>query len=163
PAHFAFCLINSIRHVRTDDELLAHLERMSEALAPGAVYAVGMNVSAVGLETPTEDVWTGARGACRVTQLVQYIPPEPGDDDDRAERVYSHLTITTPTREIHADTQYTLRTFSGAQWRAIVDRSSLEIIAITDEAGEPIGEPDDPRWTGAHAAGYALWLLAHRG
>ena len=166
PAHFAFCLINSIRHVRTDDELLAHLERMSASLVRGAVYVVGMNVSAPGLEMPSEDVWTGARGSCRVTQLVQYIPPDagldPSSDHVRTERVYSHLTITTPTRETHADTQYRLRTFSGAQWRRILDRSPFRLIAIVDERGATIGEPDDPRWTNDHSVGYALWLLALR-
>lgn len=159
PAHFAFCLINSIRHVCTDAEMLGHLERVHEALASGGVYAIGMNVSAPGTEMPSEDIWSGARGTCRVTQLVQYIPPDAGR---REERVFSHLTVTTPKRELHADTQYTLRTFSGTQWRKIIDRSPLELIAITDELGEPVGEPDDPMWSGDGASRYGIWLLTPR-
>ncbi len=159
PVHFAFCLINSLRHVRTDDELLAHFDRVRASLVQGGVYAIGMNVSAPGVEMPSEDVWTGARGSCRVTQLVQYIPPEEGS---RTERVFSHLAVTTPKHELHADTQYTLRTFSGAQWRGLIDDSPLKLIAITDELGEPVADLDDPMWTGARASQYAVWLLTPR-
>ena len=39
--HFAFNMINTIRHLLTDDALALHLRAMARVLVPGGVYAVG--------------------------------------------------------------------------------------------------------------------------
>ncbi len=175
-ADFAFCLINSIRHVRTDDELRAHFDRLARALKRGGVYAVGINTSGPGLETPTEDLWTGARGRCRVVQLASYLPAGnelvrtwaqrdesiPVGEEDRFEGVLSHLTIETPTTETHLDTRYLLRTYTPRQWRGVLDASGLEAFAVVDEQGESVGDFDDKCWSGDQKAGYAIWLLRPR-
>ena len=74
----AFCPVNSIRHLSTDADVIAHIRATLALLSPRGVYAIGIGLTAYGVEQPSEDVWTGARGRCRVTQVVQYLPGAPG-------------------------------------------------------------------------------------
>lgn len=162
-AHGAFNLINSIRHLETDAAMLAHLRCMKGALVPGGVYVVGLGLCAYGIETETEDVWTGSRLVggvrTRVTQTVQYLPaPEGGRSAGskamRMERVISHMTVTRGSgaraQERHIDSAYVLRSYDLKQWRAIIDKAGWEIVGVTDQDGLP-ARPSEP--------GYYLWVL----
>jgi SAM-dependent methyltransferase len=137
-ADFALQPVNSIRHLGSDRDLLAHLGQMARILAPGGIYVVGISLTDYGWLEPEEDVWTGARGRCRVHQLVNYLPPEPGTRRGRAERVLSHLTIVRPRGTEHRDAVYDLRTYDRKQWRALVKRSPLEIAGSFDAFGDPL-------------------------
>jgi len=147
----AFNLINTIRHLENDEDVLTHFTEISACLDGCGVYAVGISLTAYGLEMPSEDVWTGKRGTCEVCQVINYIPP--ADAKDRAEQIYSHLTVTRPTGEEHIPSSYSLRTYNEHQWRDIVDSSVLRIIGVVDMSAEPT-EPEEP--------GYAIWVLAPR-
>ena len=86
---FAFNPVNSLRHLPDDGALLAHFGQMARALKPGALYVVGISLTDYDWLMPEEDLWEGRRGACQVSQLVNYLPPEPGTHLDRVERVLS--------------------------------------------------------------------------
>lgn len=136
----AFCLINTIRHLPTDAAMRAHLMQVRRALRPGGVYVVGMSLCAYRREHATEDVWTGARGRLRVTQVVQYEPPDPRH---RAERVVSHLIIERPRGIEHRDAVYHLRSYNMRQWTRVVEAARMRVAASVDERGidYPIREP----------------------
>lgn len=148
---FAFNLINTIRHLETDAQMLAHFGQMAEVLRPGGLYAVGLSLTSYGMEFPSEDVWRGARGRCRITQIAQYIPPL--DESDRAEQVHSHLVIERPGGAEHRDSSYTLRCYGLGQWRRLIDRSALELAGVVD----PDGDDASPE-----PCGYAIYLLRPR-
>jgi SAM-dependent methyltransferase len=150
-ADFAFCPINTIRHLGSDSAMRRHLREVRRALSPGGVYAVGLSTSAYGMEVPAEDVWEGRRGDVRVKQIVEYLPPR--KSSDRFEQVYSHLVITRGGRngsEEHRDHAYRLRCYSDRQWRTMVASAGLRIAAVTDDRGEP----HDPG-----PFGYAFYIL----
>ena len=154
---FAFNLINTIRHARTDREMLDHLSAMARVLAPGGTYAVGLSLSLYGCESATEDVWSGSRGRVKVTQVVQFMPPE-GPHAGRGTRgrdevVISHLTIRDGKKTRHTDSKYLLRTYSLAQWDRLIARSAMRIVGVTDQDGEPI-EPS--------GLGYSVFVLEAR-
>lgn len=156
---FAFNLINTIRHLPTDAAVLAHLRSVARVLRPGGVYAVGLTLTAYGMEFPSEDVWEGRRGLCRVKQVVDYIPPiSPREERARAERVISHVMITRgvgrAARTEHRNSRYTLRTYGRRQWESLIARSPLRIAATVDESGRVLH---------VTPGGYAIWLLARRG
>ncbi|MCB9840957.1 MAG: class I SAM-dependent methyltransferase [Phycisphaeraceae bacterium] len=141
----AFTPINSLRHLQTDRAMLAHFGQVARVLRPGGFYAVGLSITAYGVEEPSEDVWEGARGTCRVRQVVQYLPAPGrhgggagGGADARSERVISHMTIFTPRGVREIDSTYSLRAYDLAQWRSLVDRSPLRIEAVVDEQGEDL-------------------------
>ncbi|HZW09452.1 MAG TPA: class I SAM-dependent methyltransferase [Phycisphaerales bacterium] len=151
-ATFAFNLINTIRHLPSDAAMLAHFDHMARVLAPGGVYVVGLSLTAYGCEAPTEDVWKGSRAGTRVTQIVQFIPPRwEGNPRTRSEKVLCHLMVAAgggPAE--HRDSTYRLRTYSLAQWEALIARSPLGIVASIDERGA-----DHPAADG----GYCLFVL----
>jgi len=147
-ADLAFNPINTIRHLESDEQMLAHFEEMAGVLRTGGVYAVGISLTAYGLEAPSEDVWTGTRGRCTVTQRVQYDPQE-----RRREAVYSHLTIERPSGVEERSSSYVLRRYDRAEWDRLIERSALRLIASVDERGDEIGE---------RAMGYGVDLLTTR-
>lgn len=129
---FAFNLINTIRHLSSDEEMLAHFEQMRRVMARGAVYCVGISLSMYGFEQPTEDVWQATRGSCRVRQVVQYLPPVTG----RAERVISHLSVERPSGVEERTSTYDLRTYSRAEWERLISESGLGVVDVVDPWGE---------------------------
>ncbi len=154
-ADFAFNLINTIRHLMTDDDALAHLECVARSLTKGGVYAVGLSTADYEKDSEIEDIWTGGRGTLRITQMVQYLPPDP---TTRIEKVVNHLSVRTPTRETHANSTYDLRTYSRVQWLDLIERSTLNLLAITDEFGECVPLDED----GVYAGRYGVYLLGMR-
>lgn len=151
-ATFAFCPINSLRHLPSDRAMLDHFACMRRALTPGAVYAVGVETCRYGIDFPTEDTWEGRRGRVRVRQFVQYLPPR---RRERMERVISHLLITTPTREQHLTSTYDLRAYSESEWSRLLERAGWTTIAICDAAGRDA--PRGPR--GSVVGGYGVHVL----
>lgn len=154
-ADFAFNLINTIRHARTDREMLEHLAGVARVLRPGGTYAVGISLSIYGVESPTEDVWSGSRGKTRVTQVVQYLPPGEGAKGKarRDETVISHLSITEGRKARDLDSTYVLRTYSRSQWKALLAKSAMKVVGVVDQDGEP---------TEPATLGYAVYVLAPR-
>jgi SAM-dependent methyltransferase len=152
----AFNPINTIRHLSSDAAVLAHLAQIARVLRVGGVYAVGLSVSAPGVEGPTEDVWEGHRDGVRVKQVVEYEPAGWARTDGRRnpprrERVASHLVVQRDGRESCLDDSYWLRSYTRTQWERLIGRSAMELVASVDEAGRP----HDPG-----VFGYAIWLLA---
>ncbi|MFM9995307.1 MAG: class I SAM-dependent methyltransferase [Phycisphaerales bacterium] len=157
-ADFAFNLINTIRHLPTDAAVLAHLRSVASSLRPGGVYCVGLTLTSYGMEFPSEDVWEGRRGACRVKQVVGYIPPI-GEKAERAraEQAICHLMITrgrgSETTE-HRDSRFVLRTYSRRQWEGLLARAPLKVKAVVDEKGAELT---------LSPSGYGVWVLGKKG
>lgn len=153
-ADFAFCLINSIRHLDTDAKMLAHLRCVRRALRPKGVYAVGISLTHYHGEFPTEEVFSGTRGRCTVTQFAAFLPPE-----GRFERVMNHLTITTPRGEKHHDNVYHLRCYSGPQWASMLRRAGFEVLGVVDEEGADAVVMAGGAWRKPTTCGYGLFVL----
>lgn len=134
---FAFNPVNTIRHLESDRAFLNHFNQMAGLLKPGAVYVVGLSLTDYANLVPEEDLWQTSRGRCKVSQLVNYLPPEPGTPTGRVETVISHLTVERPSGTQHFDDSYGLRTFDEKQWRNLVKRSRLELVGSFDAFAEP--------------------------
>jgi SAM-dependent methyltransferase len=150
----ALNLINTIRHLASDAAMLAHLRRVRACLRTHGVYVVGISLAAYGIERETEDVWVARRRTTKVTQVVQFIPPDLTAKGpwSRRERVVSHLTIEqrgAPPE--HRDSTYWLRTYSKSQWESLVARAGFEVASTLDNHGQPAI---------AHEPGYFVYVLA---
>lgn len=135
---FAFNPINSIRHLETEDALLAHLADMATVLSSRGIYAVGLSLTDYAHEAPTEDVWEARRGGCRVRQVVQYLPPPGRGRAERFETVVSHIAVDRGGRTQHLDDTYRLRAYDEPQWARAVARSPLVEVGVVDEVGRDI-------------------------
>ncbi len=128
----AFILDSSLRHLMSDRAVRDHLAAVARALRPGGIHVVGLSFAAPGGDPPEEDVWTAARGRCRVTQVVNYLPLR-----GRRERVLSHLMVERPRGVTHRDEIYELRTYTESQWVRLLAGSPLERRAVLDRFGRP--------------------------
>lgn len=147
----AMNLINSIRHLTSDKDLDRHLASTAASLKAGGVYIIGLSVALYGYESPTEDQWTGTRGRMTVSQLIQYEPPTATRGASaRVERVYSHITATSPSGSREFVSSYALRCYSRKQWLDAIERSPLRLLAVVDEAGKEIDIP---------TLGYGIYIL----
>ncbi len=147
---FAFNLINTVRHLETDEAMLAHLASMASVLREGGVYALGVSLEDPGVVFPSEDVWEARRGSLHVKQVVQYLPPDANiAGRERGERVISHFTITRPGGVEEMVSSYVLRTYDVWQWMALIDDSAMRLDSVVDEFGEDV----DPR------GGYGVYIL----
>ncbi len=135
---FAFNPVNTLRHLPSDIAVLAHLDQMARVMAPGGLYVVGLSLVDYDWLQPEEDTWVGRRGRCQVTQLVNYLPPEPGTDRARSEKVISHLTVSRPRGEEHFDATYDLHCFDEKQWRRLLRRTGVARLASCDATGRPL-------------------------
>lgn len=135
---FAFIPVNSLRHLDRDADVLSHLRQVAGLLRPGGVYVVGISLTDYGRREPDEDLWEGVRGPCRVSQVVNYLPPGTDRRHARIETVISHLTVTRPSGTRHFDDRYDLRTYDRRQWRNLVARSPLILTASCDAKGGPL-------------------------
>ena len=138
--HAAFNLINSIRHLLSDAAMAKHLTAVSKTLVPGGVYIVGIELIDRDTTEATEDIWTGRRGSLNVHQLISYLPPDMHGGPKRRERVVSSVTVrnarTDASRQI--DSAYWLRTYTPAEWTALVYRCGWEVIGQHDSGGAPL-------------------------
>lgn len=132
---FAFNPVNSLRHLASDADCLAHFAQMAQVMAPGGLYVVGISLVDYDCLLPEEDTWIGRRGRCQVTQLVNYLPPEPGTARARVETVLSHLTVTRPRGTTHFDSRYDLHCFDEKQWCRLLRRAGVTRLASCDGRG----------------------------
>lgn len=139
----AFCPHNSIRHLRSDADMIEHLSSMARVLRRfGGVYLVGIGLFGPGGETACETVYTGKRRGVEVREIIDFVPPEIGATgvEARFERAYKHVTITerrggrVSEREITS--AYTLRTYTRAQWLKVVKASGLVELGVAGAWGE---------------------------
>ena len=134
----AFITVNSLRHLVSDRAMLDHFAQLASLLRPGAVYIVGLSLTDYQWLWPDEDLWTATRGSCQVSQVINWLPPEPGTPRGRTERAISHLTVTRPAGTDHLDDAYDLRCYDEKQWRRLVAASALEPAGSFDPRGRPL-------------------------
>lgn len=153
---FAFSLINTIRHLSSDEALKNHLEEMAKVLRPDGRYVVGISLYEEEGAPIEEDVWQGARGETRVTEIVHGIPQH----EERHELILSHLMIERPGHPVeHRDRSFPLRTYTPAEWMEVVGESALRIASISDIFGDSVDGAGEFAG-GLPGAGYWLFELA---
>ena len=135
---FAFMTVNSLRHLESDRDMKAHFAQVADLLRPGALYVVGISLTDYDWLWPDEDTWAGTRGRCKVSQVINWLPPEPGTPRGRLERALSHLTVTRPGGAVDLDDAYDLRCYDEKQWRKLVGASALEHAGSFNALGKPL-------------------------
>lgn len=139
----AFCPDNSVRHLPTDRDLIAHLKSTVALLKPGGVYMVGIGLLPDNGEDPVEQVWTAKRGKTVVRQVVNFIPPDSnaitqGGPAARRELALSVMSVSTPSSEEDFRSKYVLRTYTLAQWQNVLRRAGVREVAVLTADGRRV-------------------------
>lgn len=138
----AFCPHNSVRHLTSDREMIAHLASIAKVLRRfGGVYFVGIGLaSGEGQEGEgaCETVFSASRRGVRVREIIDFVPPPAGSRGmfARREMAYKHVTVTLRGQEREAVSSYALRTYTLKQWQRVVRAGGMREIGVAGAFGE---------------------------
>lgn len=122
-----FNALSTFRHLMTDREALAHLRLMAEALEPGGIFVLGLDLSRYGEDKPDEEVWECRQGGRRARHVVMSLPAEPGT---RRERIINFVAARKGGRDGVLESTYDLRSYSAAELGALIEASPLRLEAV---------------------------------
>lgn len=140
----AFNLLSTFRHLMTDKDALAHLRVTYDALNPGGVFVLGLDLAAYGEDGPDEEVWTARRGGRTVTHVMMTLPPE---RRRRRERIMNFVTV--PGKKV-LESSYDLRSYDAQQLAGLILRTKFSLPTCYGYDGKPASLCGTER---------ALWLV----
>lgn len=134
----AFNLLSTFRHLLTDREASRHLRATAEALNPGGVFVLGLDLAAYGEEQPEEEVWTARSGVKHVMMTL------PATARGRREKI---INFVERGGEV-VESAYDLRSYDAAELSALLVRSPLRVEACYGYDGRPaeLGGPERALW-----------------
>jgi SAM-dependent methyltransferase len=108
----AYCMVNTFRHLLTEQAARGHLECVARSLRPGGIYVLGMNL------LPSDAArWTERRGKTKVTVAERVVR---NDVRRRIEDVQVRLTARRGSKEFRLRHEYQLRTYTLRQFRRLL-------------------------------------------
>lgn len=138
------CLVNTFRHLLTEEAARNHLESVAQSLRPGGIYLLGFHL--LPPDTAEEDCerWTVNHRSTRVTTTIRVLN---FSRRKRIETVRFSLKVTTPKKIIRLSTDHQLRIYRADQFRTLL-RSvpSLRLLDVFDfcyDLSEPLKLNDD--------------------
>ncbi len=143
----AFNILSTFRHLLTDRDALAHLRVTYDALNPGGVFILGLDLAAYGEDRPDEEVWTARRGGETIKHVMMTLPPEPRK---RRERVINFVTVPAARGEKVLESAYDLRSYDSGELAGLIRRTKFSLSACYGYDGRPASLRGTER---------ALWLV----
>lgn len=146
----AYCMLNTFRHLLSEQAARAHLECIASSLRAGGIYVVGMN-----LLPSVAARWTERRGKTKVTVTERVLGI---DYRRRIEHVSACLTASRGSKEFRLRHEYQLRTYTRRQFRRLLASvRSLELCDTYDfpyDIDRPVALKDE--------ICYGVFVLARR-
>jgi hypothetical protein len=126
----AHCLINTFRHLLTEEAARRHLECVAKSLRPGGIYLLGFHLLPPDAAEEDCERWTIQHRRTRVTTTIRVLN---FSRRKRIETVRFSLKVTTPEKTIRLSTDHPLRIYRADQFRSLL-RSvpSLRLIDVFD-------------------------------
>lgn len=140
----AFNMINSFRHLPTEQAAVAHFKCVAEALNRGGLYLLGMHL------TPTDDDWEGEenwharRGNLSV---ISELRTTGFDRKKRMEKLHMSFDVRTPTRHFTLVDVMNYRTYTRFQMKALFKKvPAFDVVETYDfcyDVDDPIEVDED--------------------
>jgi SAM-dependent methyltransferase len=135
----AHCMINTFRHLLTEEAARRHLECVAESLRPGGIYLLGFHLLPPDAAEEDCERWTIQHRRTRVTTTIRVLN---FSRRKRIETVRFSLKVTTPKKIIRLSTDHSLRIYRADQFRSLL-RSvpSLRLLDVFDfcyDLSEPL-------------------------
>lgn len=119
PYDAAFNTINTFRHLPNEATAEAHLKCMADAIAPGGIYLLGLHLTPKGEPECVEESWSARRGNLVVNSYMKIVEH---DKRRRMERTAMRFDIYTPTQQFRLQDELHFRTYTRAQFTALLSR-----------------------------------------
>ena len=127
-----FNMINSFRHLPTEQQAESHLQCMADAIAKGGLYILGLHLIPTGGDRSEEESWSARRGNLVINS---HMWSKAIDRRRRMEKLGMRLDVYTPTRHLRIDDEMFYRTYTARQMTALLDRvPSWELVETYDFA-----------------------------
>jgi len=152
-----FNLLSTFRHLMTDRQALAHLRLSAQALNPGGVYILGLDLTLYGEDLPDEEVWTTWSRGREVRHVMMTLPP---GKKRRRERIINFVDSGGKLLE----SSYDLRSYDAVQLKALLERSPFQLECCYGYDGRPavLGGPQRALWLVLKGSPQALAASARR-
>lgn len=134
----AFNLINTFRHLPTEELAEAHLRCVAEALQPGGLYVLGLHLIPRTPQTCTTETWTASRGPLKVVANLWSIGL---DLKQRMERIGVTYDVSTPTRDWRIEDEFSFRTYTAAQMADLLATEPRLRVAETFDFHHDVDRP----------------------
>lgn len=135
----AFNMINSFRHLPTEQAAESHLRCVAEALGKGGLYLLGLHLTPTRGERVEDEAWSASRGSLTVNS---YMWSKSLDLKARNELVGMTFDVYTPTQHRRIEDEMNYRTYTATQMRRLLQRvpqlTVVETYDFTYDIDEPI-------------------------
>lgn len=140
-ADASFNMINSFRHLPSEELAVAHLKCMANATNQGGLYILGLHlIPAVTEERIEDESWSARRGNLAVNT---YMWSKGIDTKKRIEYLGLRIDVWTPTRHFEIEDEMLYRTYSARQMAGFLKKvPEFEILETFDFAYD-LNEPID--------------------
>jgi SAM-dependent methyltransferase len=155
PADAAYCIVNTFRHLLTEQAARGHLKCIARSLRPGGIYILGLNLFPLGGDKEESDCWTQRRCETKVTVTACLLRT---GRRRRIEDVQLCLMARRGSKELRVQHAFQLRTYTPRQFRRLLDSvPSLELCDIYDFRYD-IAQPFAPN----NEIAYSVFVLRRR-
>ncbi|MFK7819580.1 MAG: class I SAM-dependent methyltransferase [Planctomycetaceae bacterium] len=144
PVDLAYCMVNTFRHLRTEDDARQHLKAVASNLNPGGIYIIGLHLMPPDADEDDSEEWTVESDDLSVRVFLEV---EDFSRDTRLENVRFELDVSDRGEEVKLQTTYTLRLYLAQQMRELLASvPEFELCDVYDfcyEIDEPLELNDE--------------------
>lgn len=133
-----FNMINTFRHLPTEETAVAHLQCMAQAIRVGGLYLLGIHLEPTGCEPMQEESWSARRGNLVVNS---YMWSKKIDRRKRMEHLGLHVDVYTPTRTLRIVDHMEYRTYRREQFQSLLQKVPEFDVAETYDFSYNIDAP----------------------
>ncbi len=127
-----FNMINSFRHLATEDQAESHLQCMADAINKGGLYILGLHLIPTDGGRSEEESWSARRGNLVINS---HMWSKEIDLRRRMESLGMRLDVYTPTSHIRINDEMFYRTYHKRQMNELISRvSEWEVVETYDFA-----------------------------
>ena len=129
PVDAAFNMINSFRHLPSQEKAIAHLDCMYDAVVKGGIYVLGLHLSPLSGETCDEESWKATKDELSIVSSLWLVER---NLENRFEEFAMSYEVKTPDKQFEIKEKLKFRTYTARQFEDLIDASRFEIEAIHD-------------------------------
>ncbi|TWT32754.1 class I SAM-dependent methyltransferase [Blastopirellula retiformator] len=128
PFDAGFNMINSVRHLLSEEKAVAHFRCMADVIRPGGIYVVGLHLTPTIGDPLEEETWVATRDDVMVKCHLETYDR---DLDARIERASLSYDITDASRQLKVTGDLSFRTYTAEQMEQTLQTAGHWEIAET--------------------------------
>jgi SAM-dependent methyltransferase len=117
PADIGVCLLDSFRHLLTEEDARAHLQCLARAVRPGGIYLLGLHLLPPDADLNCTERWTNQSGSTHITTTLRVTA---SSRRTRLEQIRISLLVREGKKITRYRDEFPLRLYTAAQLKSLV-------------------------------------------